>query len=123
MKAHRPPSRRTATVGLTTTAGAIVALMAIAATVTAAPTARPAVVESRSSLAETNAVRAVAAAMAAVARELAGGERVVAAMPVSLLIAPLSTPAIPQVLSLRDRAVPLPGVLDERLLDLPPPGR
>ena len=122
MKAHRAPSRRTTGPGLTTTAGAIVALMAMAASVSAAPTARAAIVESRISLAETKAVRAVTAAMVAVARELAGQDRVDPALPAQFVFdsgdAPLGAP----IHRMDDRAPQIVERLSERLLDLPPPG-
>jgi hypothetical protein len=121
MMAPRTKARRNAATSLTTTAGAIVALMAIAATVTAAPSARSAIVESRTSLADTNAVRAMAAAIAAVARELAGGERVVAALPVISMWSTLASPSGDQFLSRGDDDRPIPGRLEEHLLDLPPP--
>jgi hypothetical protein len=124
MKVHRPPThrRRSTSPGLTTTAGAIVALVAIAATMTAAPSAHATIVETRSSLADTKTVRAVAAAMVAVARELAGKDRVDSSLPVIITLDSGIAPSDVLIVHRDDRAHQPRAHLSERLLDLPPPG-
>ena len=122
MKAHRAPSRRTNGPGLTTTAGAIVALVAMAASISAMPNARAAVVESRTSLAETKTVRAVAAAMMAVARELAAKDRVDSTLHVPLTFDSGDAPLVAIMIVANDRSPRVLDRLSERLPDLPPPG-
>ena len=122
MRPHRILSRRATNSGLTTTAGAIVALMAMAASISTVPTARAAIVETRTSLAEAKAVRAVAAAMVAVARELAGKDRVDSTLPIHFTVPSGVAPRIATIISLNDRSPRILERLSERLLDLPPPG-
>ncbi len=106
--------------GLALTATTLVALVAMTATVAGAPSpGRP---EAHGRSAETLVVRAVAAAVAAVARDLAHSER-------STLAAARLVPAFAWRLELAAGAPPreTPGaapanaLLDERLLDRPPP--
>jgi len=105
------------------TAGVIVALVAVAAMTSGVANARMIPVETRSTLSESQAVRAVAAAVAQVARELAGAERLVATMPESMVLADAYSSERAEVVS---SDLPDPIVMmrvGERLLDLPPPGR
>ena len=110
------PPRRAAS--LTITATTLVALVAMSATIFAAPSPRAIEVEGRL---ETHVVRAMAAAVAAAARELMGAEQSTANVallePASQL--PGAAPA-PAIAPARGTAAP-PSLLGERLLDLPPP--
>jgi hypothetical protein len=101
---------------LTVTATSLVALLAMSATVSAAPAAPAPVVEGRL---EAHVARAMAAVVAAAVRDLAGAKQFAAAAALEPLPAtggsaagPASWPAVP--------AAP-PMLLGERLLDLPPP--
>jgi hypothetical protein len=111
--------------GLATTAGALVALVAISAMMSALPRAtihRAVPIESRAATTEAKTVRAVAAAVAAAARELAGAERIHAAIPTTLLSdARLLPPGEVGSLAIANPIVPS-RMIGERLLDMPPPG-
>jgi hypothetical protein len=114
------PSRSSSLAG---TAGVIVALVAVAAMTTGVANARLIPAETRSTLGESQAVRAVAAAVAQAARELAGTERIVAAMPEQFTLA-ASSSNDNAVVAAADRVDPVVAhFVGERLLDLPPPGR
>lgn len=101
---------------LAATATTLVALMAMSASVSAVPVLRDAEVR-----VESHVVRAVAAAVAAAARDLLAGKRsttAVAAFEPVLGVAPALTwrPAVGA-----PRATVSATMLGERLLDLPPP--
>ncbi len=107
------PSRRTTSLAFTATT--LVALVAMSASVSAAP-ARAVAQEAR---AESHVVRAVAAAMAAVARDLFGGETVsIAVLPNGPSDERTPAAALPIV---HEVDAPPGRMLDERLLALPPP--
>ena len=123
-KAPTSSAMRSSNAGLASTASAVVALVAIAALMSSAPRlamARVAPVEARSSVIAAPSVRAVAAAVAAAARELVGGERINAALPVPRFAEALAAPAG----RLIDRSNPDQIIhcrmVSERLIDLPPP--
>ncbi|MHC4415008.1 MAG: hypothetical protein ACYS0G_06980 [Planctomycetota bacterium] len=104
--------------GLAATATTLVALVAMAATVSIAPAPRALELER---LSESPVVRAVAAAVAAAARDLVGSERCTTTL---ALLEPSArcddASASGPVASLNDSCPP-PTLLGERLLDLPPP--
>jgi hypothetical protein len=105
------------------TAGVIIALVAVAAMTTGVANARLIPTEARSTLSESQAVRAVAAAVAQAARELAGTERIVAAIPEQFTLTVLQD-EVETVSPTAERLDPVVAPLvGERLLDLPPPGR
>lgn len=106
------------------TAGVLVALIAVAAIVGSMPctgaSIRVALLETRAGNSESDAVRAVAAAMTAAVRELAGDSRIAAAVPseLAIVIDDLSlaaTSAQPAQWTDQTRR------MDVRLLDMPPP--
>lgn len=112
-------------VSVATTAGALVALLAVAAIVGSLPgggsSIRVALLETRVGANETDAVRAVAAAMTAAARELVGGERMTAATPTVIAVVGDDLPAASVsrwTPALLDRW----RMLHVRLIDMPPPG-
>jgi hypothetical protein len=101
-------------------ATAVLVLAALAATMPS-PENRPAArVESRPAMSEAQAVRLIAAAVAAVARDLAGTERHVAALASGAIEFAASIPAVIDAVIVDSDPAP-PWVLAERLLDLPPP--
>jgi hypothetical protein len=109
-----------------TSAGALIALVTVAALQTSTVAARLATTnqEARHTLSEGATVRAVAAAVVAAARDLVGGsDRLVDALPEQWLLESRACvqPALPPVLSAA--ATPQPMTLRESLLDLPPPAR
>jgi hypothetical protein len=127
MRCDRQPNhrrRRAAQTSLANTAGAFIALVAIAATINSLPGAniRAALLESRTPLAEATTVRAVAAAVAAAARELAGAERITAALPAEQFASALAPAGLPIPITRDADAIVRSQPLNERLIDLPPPG-
>jgi hypothetical protein len=112
-----------------TSAGALIALVTVAALLTStapAVAARLATTnrEARHTLSEGATVRAVAAAVVAAARDLVGGsDRLVDALPEQWMLESRACvqPALPPVLSAA--ATPQPMTLRESLLNLPPPAR
>ena len=122
MKARRRTSHHTQQ-GLFSTAGAMVALVAVAAMMTSSAVASPVAgaSEARQTITEAAKVRAAVAAVAAVARTFVKGERLVHALPAEWI----DGLAIIEVGGAFDRddrtfAPPVPS-LRENLLDLPPP--
>lgn len=105
--------------GLSVTATTLVALVAMTATVAGAPAPRGAEMIVRP--ADGAVVRAVAAAVAAVARDLAGAER--SAVSVARLEPAFAWRADGRAAPCPVAAVapPVVGVPQERLIDLPPP--
>ncbi len=108
---------------LTATATTLLALLAMTSTAAAAATPRAADMQSRSTVSESHMVRAMAAVVAAAARDLLVGDQhatpIVAGPFLSLFAFHLSTS---QVRRACDGAVIVLSVtLGERLLDLPPP--
>ena len=106
----------------TMSAAAVLALLALAASLPAVPVDALRA-ESRVPLSEPQAIRAVAAAVAAVARELIGANHLAASpafQPQSISWA-VDEPVAR--LAGGDETLPLPGagVVSERQLDLPPP--
>ena len=100
------------------------ALVAVAALASALPRGalhRATPVESRLSMSEAETVRAVAAAVAAAARELAGADRINAALPAQLLIDERNVSLRDANRALLNDPIVLPCMIAERLLDLPPP--
>src|SRR5262245_340052 len=111
--------------GLASTAGAVVALVAIAATMTTLQSAvhwRGSPVETRAAAVEAPSVRAVAAAVAAAARELVGGEQIHAALPNRLITLGAPDQADPHAPLHHDDPIVRSRMIAERLLDMPPPG-
>jgi hypothetical protein len=93
--------------------------MVLVAMASAAPAAGHA--EGRCGLAEPTSVRAMAAVVAAVARDMIGLERPASAAITSLPVAG-TVPEAPSVAASEAPAsLPRPAMLAERLLDLPPP--
>ena len=122
------PTRRTSRPsqpGLVSTAGALVALVAVAAMMTssAVATPSPASHDARQTVAEGAKVRAAVAAVAAAARTLVDGDRLVDALPADwsddlcvvriTCVMPVAAPRIDSTIA----------ELSESLLDLPPPMR
>lgn len=107
---------------MVSTTGAVVALVALAAMMSSSAVAAPAArVEARQSMREGAAVRAAVAAVAAAARHLVAGDRLVHALPAQWSAA-LAAPVVPSILcSVEASAMPPIAALPERLLDLPPP--
>ncbi len=105
-------------VGLAATATTLVALVAMAAMVSAAPVPRGL---DGAALRESHVMRAVAAAVAAAARDLLSGER---CPTVVAFFEPCATGDVRATVC-REHAsvivIALPTLLGERLLDLPPP--
>lgn len=120
----RTDTSQTRSTGLSATT-TLVALMAMATTCSAAiavPKVANAPAESRALLMEGQSVRQVAAAVAAIARDIMGSDQVEPA----LAELPWTEQYLPVIESCRavsatDR-VALPTPLIEQLLDLPPPG-
>lgn len=116
---------RSSSASLASNASALVALVAIAALMSSAPRlamARVNPVEARSSVIAAPSVRAVAAAVAAAARDLVGGERINSALPVPRFAEALALP-VGQFIdrSSTDEIIQC-RLVGERLIDLPPPG-
>jgi hypothetical protein len=110
---------------LASTASAVVALVAIAATISTVQSAvhfRGSPTEARAAAVEAPTVRAVAAAVAAAARELVGGEQVHAALPHRLISLGAPDQADPDAPLHHDEPIVRSRMIAERLLDLPPPG-
>ncbi|MCZ6611199.1 MAG: hypothetical protein O6941_01080 [Planctomycetota bacterium] len=107
--------------GLAATATTLVAMVAMSATVSRAPTPRALDAQVRATLSESHVARVVAAAVAAAARDLLGGERCTAA--VALLEDSAGYGAHAIWCTATAPAWPFAALvlLDERLLDLPPP--
>lgn len=105
-------------VGLAATATTLVALVAMAATVSAAPVPRGL---DGAALRESHVMRAVAAAVAAAARDLLSGERRPTVVAFFQPSAPDNEQASSCGASASAAAFALPTLLSERLLDLPPP--
>jgi hypothetical protein len=122
MRTARRTTRSRHTANLACTASALVALIAVAAAVSSLSpaTIRSAMMETRGSNTESAAVRAVAAAVAAVARDLVGGERITAAIPVQALVLEVSSGSIPAAIPSTPGGV-RSRLLEERLIDMPPP--
>ena len=121
-RAHHAANVRASTSA--TSAGALIALVTVAALLTsAAPavTARVVSNEARHSVNEGAAVRAVAAAVVAAARDLVGGDRLIDALPEDwLCLAQFA--AIESIIQREaEEAPPHQPTLRESLLDLPPP--
>lgn len=125
MRGARSSSRSATGSGLGTSTSAVIALVALAAAITSIQSVahgRIGPADVRTAASEAPTVRAVAAAVAAAARELVGGgERVDVALPPTLLaqsLAPSVSAAEPPQIRVRlQRSAMIP----ERLLDLPPP--
>ena len=120
MRAERSSTRPASFAATATT---LLALLAMTSTVSAAAASRAADIQSRSTVSESQMVRAMAAVVAAAARDLLVGDQhataIVAGPFLSLLECDQSTS---QVRRARDGAVIVLSVtLGERLLDLPPP--
>ncbi len=105
-------------VGLAATATTLVALVAMAAMVSAAPVPRGL---DGAALRESHVMRAVAAAVAAAARDLLSGERCPAVVAFFEPCAMDDSRATSCQVSASVAANALPALLGERLLDLPPP--
>jgi hypothetical protein len=109
---------------LATTAGALVALVAVAALV-AGPVARGVPMEGRTAPRETTtSVRAVAAAVVAAARELVGKDRLTIDISARHALAGsmMMAPPVALVSQSDDQPILPLRTIGERLLDLPPPG-
>lgn len=122
---HAQRSTRTSSAPLVSTAGALVALVAVAAMMTSSAVAAPSasVGESRQTMTEGAKVRAAVAAVAAAARKLVEGHRLVHALSANW-------PSIASASSVASTPIESPLAIDpplaalpERLLDLPPPTR
>lgn len=114
-QSHPGQAMRSASIAVTATA--LVALVAMSAPLGAAPAPRAAAIEGRF---ESGVVRAVAAVVAAAAREL-GGERLIVA---AAWLEGSTGHARPESCAAAPRGamgLPPPPLLGERLLDLPPP--
>jgi hypothetical protein len=108
--------------GLASTAGALVAMVAVAAMMTSSAVAAPAArAETRQSVSEGAAVRAAVAAVAAAARHLVTGDRLLHAMPSAWSWATPQATIDLIIYSADERLAPTLTTLSERLLDLPPP--
>ena len=121
MRSARQKSRTTRSAVPAVTASALVAMVAIAALL-AGPMAGGAAIESRSVSREAPSVRAVAAAVAAVARELVTKDRV--DFDVSFchpLASELMAPPVALASQIEGLAILPLRTMGERLLDLPPP--
>lgn len=107
--------------GLAATATTLVAMVAMSATVSGAPAPRALDAQVRATLSESHVARVVAAAVAAAARDLLGGEQWTTA--VALLEDPAGCGAHAIWCTVTTPAWPFAPLvlLDERLLDLPPP--
>lgn len=123
MRSDRRTIRSANAAGLASTASAMVALVALAALMTSLPGAnvRAAMLESRVAPAEAPSVRAVAAAVAAAARELVGGERITAAMQANHFSDSIAAANPIQSNGSEAADIPLSRPIAERLIDLPPP--
>ena len=104
-----------------TTASAMVAMVAIAALL-AGPMTGGATIEARSASREAPSVRAVAAAVAAVARELVTKDRIDFDVPACHSMASeLLAPPVALTSQIEGQAIISLRAIGERLLDLPPP--
>ncbi|MEE9213002.1 MAG: hypothetical protein V3U29_10140 [Phycisphaeraceae bacterium] len=120
MRAERSSTRPAS---LAATATTLLALLAMTSTASAAATPRAADMQSRSTVSESHMVRAMAAVVAAAARDLLVGDQhttpIIAGPLLSLFEFDQSTSPVRRA---RDVAVFVLSVtLGERLLDLPPP--
>jgi hypothetical protein len=116
------PSRKARSTSPSTTAGTLVALVAIAALL-AGPVAGVSTMESRVGTREAPSVRAVAAAVAAVARELVGKDRIDLDVPTRHSLASvMMAPPVTLISQVDDQPILPLRTIGERLLDLPPPG-
>lgn len=120
MSAERSSTRPAS---LAATATTLLALLAMTSTASAAATSRAADMQSRSTVSESNMARAMAAVVAAAARDLLVGDQhatpIVAGPFLSLFEFDQSTSSVRRA---RDAAaIVLSVTLGERLLDLPPP--
>lgn len=121
MRSDRQKTRVTCSSGPAVTAGALVAMVAIAALL-AGPMTVGATIEARSATREAPSVRAVAAAVAAVARELVTKDRV--DFDVSSchpLASELMAPPVSLASQVDGQTILPLRTIGERLLDLPPP--
>ncbi len=120
MRAERTTSR---SASLVATAAALLALMAMTSSTSQAAVRRAVDLQSRTTLSESHMVRAMAAVMAAAARDLLVGDHhttTVAVGPCLLLSEIYETTGQPELNSEPARLVRSVS-LSERLLDLPPP--
>lgn len=118
---NSPSSRSTKITGA---AGLIIALVAVAAITGGSGAVVQscfAPSEARTALGESQALRAVAAAVAKAARELAGAERIVATLPEDLALVIACVDVSLPCVSDSDGVWLPPQTVGERLLDLPPP--
>jgi hypothetical protein len=122
MSHHDGPTRTTGFAATATTLVALVAMAAAAPSVRGLPAARIAHAEILAPFSESQAMRAVAAVVAAAARDLLAGQQTSVALPAP---APGDVQAENRAASVRRQvavAAPPPETLDQRLLDIPPPG-
>jgi hypothetical protein len=103
---------------LSVTATTLVALVAMSATVSAAPTPAASHVEARL---ESTVARAVAAVVAAAARDLLGAKQSTAAVALLEPLAAVGDSEGSWRAPVAANPTPPPMLLGERLLDLPPP--
>jgi len=118
MSSRPDQSRNT---GLAVTAGTLIALMMIGAAMSATPAAGAMPCDARTGVREDDAVKAMYAAVAAVARNLAGGERIVHAGPVLAMVTELPDPLIPVIGSTWHSRTSHLTLIGRERLDLPPP--
>lgn len=118
MRSESIPSRSSS---VAVTATTFVALVAMAATVSVAPQARAVTVDCRAVVSEGPAVRSVAAAVAAVARDLLKNDRAEVALPAPMLVATSLPPIGGKPLVPTAGRQPCGIELREALLALPPP--
>ena len=114
-------SERTSTNSTTISAATLIAVLAMLSCATTASSVHPVACDTRATLDESKAVRAMAAAVAAVARDLLGTDRSMAALPP---MNPCDEPVIAppnRHLTAWSHHLPPRTPLAERLLDLPPP--
>lgn len=109
------PGRAT---GLAATATTVLALAAMSAAASTNPAPRGPVQGCR---AEPLVIRAVAAVVAAAVRDLVGAERSMTAPALLVSAAECDLPDVSLIKRARRTPVAIPRILDERLLDLPPP--
>ena len=121
MRSVRTSSRLNRSSSPTVTASALVAMVAIAALL-AAPVAGGSMIEARSATREAPSVRAVAAAVAAVARELVTKDRIDFDVPACHpLASEMLAPPVALASQVDGQAMLALRTIGERLLDLPPP--
>jgi len=122
MPHHEGPTRTSGFAATATTLVALVAMAAAAPSVRGLPAARIAHAEILAPWSESQAMRAVAAVVAAAARDLLAGQQTSVAL---LASGPGHVLPADRGVSVRRWvavAAPPPETLDQRLLDLPPPG-